>query len=82
LINVKYLCYILNQITYKYKTSESNNGKLDIVHMLDIPVLLPVDKNGRIDLVKQNEIVELYDKLTLIKNGLMSESNKINHLIG
>ena len=50
--------------------------------MLDIPVLLPVDKNGRIDLVKQNEIVELYDKLTLIKNGLMSESNKINHLIG
>ena len=82
LINVKYLCYILNQITYKYKTSESNNGKLDIVHMAEIPVLLPVDRYGNIDLVKQNEIVELYDKLLVIKRKLMLEIKKIKHLVG
>lgn len=82
LINVKYLCYMLNQITYKYKTSESNNGKLDIVHMSEIPVLMPVDRKGNIDLARQNEIVELYDKLGIIKNKLMFEIKKINQLLG
>lgn len=82
LINVKYLYYILNQITYKYKTSESNNGKLDIVHMSEIPVKLPVDKNGNIDLAKQNEIVELYDKLVVMRRGLMIQAERINYLVG
>lgn len=82
LINVKYLCYVLNQITYKYKTSESNNGKLDIVHMSEIPVLLPTDENGNIDLLKQNEIVELYDKLINMKRNLLLVTKKINQLVG
>ena len=82
LINVKYLCYILNQITYKYKTSESNNGKLDIVHMSEIPIPLPVDKNRGIDLTKQNQIVELYDKLLNEKRKLILEREKVKQLIG
>lgn len=81
-INIKYLYYVLNQITYQYKTSESNNGKLDIIHMSEIPVRLPIDQKGDIDLVKQNEIVELYDKLLGMKKGLLLEAEKIRQLIG
>lgn len=54
---------------------------LDIIHMSEIPVLLPVDQNGVIDIRKQNEIVELYSKLESIQNKLSKECEKIDCLI-
>lgn len=73
-INPKYLMYILNQITYKYKTSESNNGKLDIIHMSNIKVPIPIDDMGNIDIVRQNRIVDNYQKIERIVN-------KLDHII-
>lgn len=73
----EYLCFILNQITYKYKTSESNNGKLDIIHMEKIPVKIPINKNGEIDIDYQKQIVNLYKKLELLENKLFMIRNKI-----
>lgn len=69
-INLNYLMYILNQITYKYKTSESNNGKLDILHMSNIKVPIPIDDRGNIDIVRQSRIVAIYQKIECIKNQL------------
>ncbi len=69
-INPIYLMYILNQNTYKYKTSESNNGKLDIIHMSNIKVPLPIDDMGNIDINRQNHIVEIYQKIENISHRL------------
>jgi len=70
IINPKYLKIYLNQITYKYKTAESNNGKLDILHMSNIPVKLPINIDGKIDINIQNLIVGKYEKLLKIKINL------------
>jgi hypothetical protein len=81
-INQKYLKIYLNQITYKYKTAESNNGKLDILHMSNIPIKLPINNNGKIDIKIQNLIVEKYEKLLAIKINLekilIKCNNKLN----
>jgi hypothetical protein len=80
-INPKFLKIYLNQITYKYKTSESNNGKLDIIHMLNVPVKLPTDKDGNIDLGIQDSIVKKYQDLDDLKNRLVSILKKCNNII-
>lgn len=77
LINPKFLMLYLNQITYKYKTSESNNGKLDIIHMSNIPIKLPINENGDIDIKIQNDIVNEYSKLWDIEAKLNSMKGKI-----
>lgn len=79
-INPKFLMYHLNNITHKYKTSESNNGKLDIIHMKHIPILLPVE-NNIISIDIQNKIVEQYEKLEAYKNNLQDILNEINEVI-
>lgn len=76
-INPIYLMYILNQITYKYKTSESNNGKLDIIHMSNIKVPLPIDDEGNIDINKQESIVKIYQKIELMSNKLEKMINTV-----
>lgn len=76
-INIKYLMYYLNQITYKYKTAESNNGKLDIIHMSNIPVKIPIDAYGNIDINLQNKVVEIYDKIINKKNSINRIQEKI-----
>lgn len=81
LISSKYLLYILNQITYKYKTSESNNGKLDIIHMSNIPVQIPIDEDGEIDINIQNNIVSQYERIEKIKNNLENSLLQIDRLI-
>ena len=73
----QYLCYILNQIAYKYKTAESNNGKLDIIHMEKIPIDVPVDSNGKIDIEFQKKVIKLYQKIELIESNLIFIKNKI-----
>lgn len=80
-INPKFLKIYLNQITYKHRTSESNNGKLDIVHMLTIPVKLPIDTNGNIDLATQNLIVEKYQDLDNLKIKLINILKKCNNIL-
>lgn len=69
-IDIEYLMYILNQITYKYKTSESNNGKLDIIHMSNITVPIPLDQDGKIDIEEQSRIVKIYHEIEYIKKRL------------
>lgn len=76
-INPKFLMYQLNNITYKYKTSESNNGKLDIIHMKHIPILLPIE-NDNISIDIQNKVVEQYEKLEKMKYDLQSILDEIN----
>lgn len=78
LINPKYLMLYLNQITYKYKTAESNNGKLDIIHMSNIPVKLPLDAEGNISIDIQNSIVETYSKLWNMESKLVDFIERIN----
>lgn len=73
----KYLCYMLNQITYKYKTSESNNGKLDIIHMENIPVKIPINSDGAIDVACQKKIIKLYEQLEQYIEKLLSANKKI-----
>lgn len=80
-VNPKFLKIYLNQITYKYKTSESNNGKLDIIHMLNVPVKLPIDKDGNIDLGIQDSIVKKYQDLDDLKNRLVVILKKCNNII-
>jgi len=80
-INPKFLKIYLNQITYKYKTSESNNGKLDILHMLNVPIKLPIDKDGNIDLEIQDSIVKKYQDLDDLKNRLITILKKCNNII-
>lgn len=74
IIDNKYLMIYLNQITYKYKTAESNNGKLDIIHMSNIPVKVPLDENNNIDLDTQKKIVSVYERIE-------SEREKINTIL-
>ena len=81
LINPKFLMLYLNQVTYKYKTVESNNGKLDIIHMSNIPVKLPVDENGNIDIKAQNKIVNEYSKLWNIELNLNNIKEKIERVL-
>lgn len=69
LINPKFLMYQLNTITWKYKTAESNNGKLDIIHMNEIPIKLPIS-NNQISIEKQNEIVAIYEQLEYDKEKI------------
>lgn len=80
LINPKFLMYQLNTITYKYKTSESNNGKLDIIHMKHIPIKLPVE-NNKITIEIQNRAVEQYEKLETMKKDLLKTLNEIDNLL-
>lgn len=68
----KFLCYILNQITYSYKTSESNNGKLDIIHMENVLVPIPINSNDEIDIDIQKKIIKEYEKLEFLKEKLTS----------
>lgn len=75
----QYLCYILNQITYKYKTSESNNGKLDIIHMENIPVKIPIKSNSEIDVSLQIKIINAYNKLEEYKQKLFKIKAKLNN---
>lgn len=69
-INIKFLMYYLNQITYKYKTAESNNGKLDIIHMSNIPIKIPIDADNNIDIEFQNKVVEIYDRIIAKRNSI------------
>lgn len=80
-INNKFLMYYLNQVTYKYKTSESNNGKLDIIHMSNIPVKIPVNNDGNIDINYQRKIVKLYDKIYDRKNNIDKIIFEINKVV-
>lgn len=80
-INNKYLMYYLNQITYKYKTSESNNGKLDIIHMSNIPVKIPVDEQGNINIKEQERIVNMYEQLSILQKKLSLLSKKMEEII-
>lgn len=73
----QYLCFMLNQITYKYKTAESNNGKLDIINMEKIPINIPIDSNGEIDVEFQKKIIELYQKIELLEKKLIFIRDKI-----
>lgn len=82
LINPNYLMIYLNQVTYKYKTAESNNGKLDILHMSSIPVKLPVDDSGNISIDIQNTIVDSYLKLWKLESRLNRIHDKIKILLG
>jgi len=77
LICNKYLMYYLNQITYKYKTSESNNGKLDIIHMSNIPVKIPINKNNEIDIKEQEKIANMYEHLYMLQKKLELINEKI-----
>ncbi|MGD1837733.1 MAG: restriction endonuclease subunit S [Nitrososphaeraceae archaeon] len=81
LINPKYLMLYLNQVTYKYKTAESNNGKLDIIHMSNIPVKLPVDDEGNISIAIQDSIVETYSKLWMFESKLIDINQRINNYL-
>lgn len=80
-IDNKYLMIYLNQITYKYKTAESNNGKLDIIHMSNIPIKVPVDENDNIDLDTQRKIVSLYARIESQKEKINKILKKINLII-
>lgn len=80
-INIKYLMYYLNQITYKYKTAESNNGKLDIIHMMNIPVKIPIDMDGNIDIDLQNKIVKIYDEIVNKKKNINQIQLEIKKVI-
>ena len=71
-VSLKFLCYILNQITYSYKTSESNNGKLDIIHMENVLVPIPISSNDEIDIDIQKKIIKEYEKLEFLKEKLTS----------
>lgn len=73
----QYLCIILNQITYKYKTAESNNGKLDIIHMEKIPVDIPINDRGEVDVLTQKKVIELYQKIEAIEDSLELIRNEI-----
>lgn len=77
LILPKYLLYLLNQVTYKYKTSESNNGKLDIIHMSNIRIQIPVNKDGKIDVELQRKIIEQYERISYLKEKLQDIISKI-----
>lgn len=81
IINNKYLMYYLNQITYKYKTSESNNGKLDIIHMSNIPVKIPIDEQGNIDIKEQEKIANMYERLSILQKKLFLVSKKIEEIL-
>lgn len=74
----KFLCYILNQITYSYKTSESNNGKLDIIHMENVLVPIPINSNDEIDIDIQKKIIKKYEKLEFLKEKLTSILKEID----
>lgn len=76
----QYLCFMLNQITYKYKTSESNNGKLDIIHMEKIPVDIPIGSKEEIDIEFQEKVIRLYQKIEFIKNNLTSIKDKLEKI--
>lgn len=69
-ILLKYLCYVLNQITHNYKTSESNNGKLDIIHMKKILVPIPINQNNEIDVDMQEKIIKIYKHLEFYKDKI------------
>lgn len=81
LILPKYLMYLLNQITYKHTTSESNNGKLDIIHMSNIPIQIPVDEDGNIDINAQNDIVKQYERIEYFRKNLEGTLAKIDAVI-
>lgn len=66
----RFLCIMLNQLTFRYRTAEATNCKLDIIHMEEIPVRIPVKKNGEIDLEIQREIVKKYEVLEVLKKEL------------
>lgn len=80
LVLPRYLMYILNQITHKYKTSESNNGKLDIIHMSNIPIQLPINEKGNIDITIQNKIVGVYQKIDRMRAILINTLNRLEQI--
>ena len=79
-VSLKFLMYQLNTLTLQYRTSESNNGKLDIIHMKEIPVKLPI-KDDLISIEQQNKIVEQYERVDKYKNNLITILQKIDKLI-
>lgn len=77
----EFLCIMLNQITYRYRTAESTNCKLDIIHMDEIPVRIPIKKNGEFDLKVQKNVVEKYKKLQDLKKDLETILKEVEALM-
>jgi len=71
-INLKYVQIVLNQITSKFRTAESNNGKLEILHMSNIEIPIPIMKSKEIDIKTQNYIVALYEEIENTKKLIKS----------
>jgi len=78
----KYLCYILNQITYKYRTSESTNCKLDIIHMQEIPVKIPINEKGEIDVEAQKIVINQYERIEMMYKNIAVIRNKLYDIAG
>lgn len=77
----KFIWIMLNQVTYKYRTSEATNCKLDIIHMEEIPVKIPVKKNGEFDITTQKKIIEAFERAGDIEKKLRTVLDDIELML-
>jgi len=69
-LNFEYLNFILNQTLPNYKLGEGSNKRLGIERMNEIAIVIPVQKNGDFDIVKQEEIATKFRKIEETKRKL------------
>lgn len=80
-INLDYIVYIGNSIFKKYaKGAKGKHRSLPQNIVKNILLPIPIDKNGNIDIEKQNEIIDRYNAIQEIKKQVKKYIEKIKEI--
>jgi type I restriction-modification system DNA methylase subunit len=75
-LNYEFLKYLLDNELPNYSVGEGNK-RLKKTHIEKINIKIPIDKKGKYDLKKQQEIAKKYKVIEQIKNELKKELEKV-----
>lgn len=76
-INLNWFVYTQERYIMSNASQQNSKPMLYNNSMADIKITLPMTKDGSIDIIYQNKIVEQYDKLKKYKNLLLDQISKV-----
>lgn len=74
-----YLPYVNEVLNFKHIATGTDNKKVmtSVIQKENIQIPIPVDSKGEIDLEKQKEIAEKYQKIEIVKKSVSDELDKV-----
>lgn len=78
-IDINYLYHFLKNLLPGYAVGEGNK-RLTVELIKNVPIELPINKDGDIDLRKQKDIAKMYDNAEVIKKNMDIKISKLLNL--